>query len=119
VSGLESEIVYAEYRNGNDRENHARLVPTLHRTGDVTMRRGLIGDLRLFTWLKETREGSFAPRTVRVTLLDESRQPVCVWTLRRAQPRTWAGPTLAAKGAGVVAVEELVLVAEQIDLESL
>jgi phage tail-like protein len=119
VSGLESEVLYAEYRNGNDKESHARKIPTLSRTGDVTLKRGVIGDLRLFTWLKAAREGSAEPQTVTITLLDEARFPVCSWVLRVAQPRKWVGPTLAAKGGGEVAVEELVLVAERIDFLSL
>jgi phage tail-like protein len=119
VSGLESEVLYAEYRNGNDKENHARKIPTLSRTGDVTLKRGVIGDLRLFTWLKSAREGSAVPQTVTITLLDEARAPVCAWRLSSAQPRKWVGPALAAKGGGDVAVEELVLVAERVDFLSL
>ena len=30
VSGLGAEIVYAEYRNGNERDNHVRKIPTLN-----------------------------------------------------------------------------------------
>ena len=118
VSGLESEIVYAEYRNGNDRENHVRKIPTLHKTGDVTLKRGLIGDVRLFEWLKLVREGTIDQRTVTITLLDEKRSPVCRWILRDALPRKWTGPSLAAKAGGQVAMEELVLVAEQIEFDS-
>ena len=99
VSGLGSEIVYAEYRNGNDPENHVRKIPTLNKTGDVTLKRGLIGDLRLFEWLKATREGTFDPRTVTITLLDEARSPVCQWVLRSAQPTKWTGPTLRPRAA--------------------
>jgi phage tail-like protein len=117
VSGLEAEVVYAEYRNGNDPENHVRRIPTLHKTGDVTLKRGLIGDTRLFTWLEATRQGTVDRRTVTITLLDEARRPVCTWRLLGAQPRRWTGPTLSARGKDV-AVEELVLVAEQVDLES-
>jgi phage tail-like protein len=117
VSGLASEIVYAEYRNGNDRENHVRKIPTLHKTGDVTLKRGVIGDLRLFEWLKLVRDGTIDRRTVTIDLLDESRSPVCRWVLRNALPRKWTGPTLSGKGADV-AIEELVLVAEQIDFDS-
>ncbi len=119
VTGLGNEIVYAEYRNGNDPENHVRKIPTVNKTGDVTLRRGLIGDLRLFEWIKATREGVYNPRTVTITLLDEARQPVCSWVLRNAQPKKWVGPTLAAKGGGEVAMEELHLVAERIDFKSL
>ena len=57
VSGLGNEIKYSEYRNGNDNENHVRKVPNVNTTDDVTLKRGLIGDPRLFTWLKAQREG--------------------------------------------------------------
>lgn len=119
VTGLANEIVYAEYRNGNDSENHVHKIPTVNKTGDVTLRRGLIGDLRLFEWIKATREGVYNPRTVTITLLDEARQSVCSWVLHNAQPKKWVGPTLAAKGGGEVAMEELHLVAEGIDFKSL
>src|SRR4051794_6874658 len=45
VSGLGSEIQYAEYRNGNDLNKHPRKIATTSRTNDVVLRRGLIGDL--------------------------------------------------------------------------
>lgn len=118
MSGLEAEIEYAEYRNGNDAENHVRKIAGLSRAGDVTLKRGLIGDLRLFTWLKATREGVFDPRTVTITLLDEQRQPVCRWVLTRAAPKKWVGPTLTASSGGSVAMEELHLVAERIDFDA-
>ena len=118
-SGAGNEVKFSEYRNGNDRENHVRKVANTNTTDDVTLKRGIIGDLRLFTWLKNTREGVYDPRTVTVTLLDEARAPVCQWTLRVAQPKKWVGPTLAAKGGGEVAMEELHLVDERIDFLSL
>jgi phage tail-like protein len=118
VTGLGNEIVYYEYRNGNDRENHPRKIPGINRTGDVTLTRGLIGDLRLFSWLKETREGVYSPRTVTITLLNEQRAPVLHWVLQVAQPRKWVGPALDAQESGAVAIEELVLVAERIDFIS-
>src|SRR5271163_463759 len=77
VSGLGNEVKYSEYRNGNDPENHVRKVPNVNSTDDVTLKRGVIADLTLFTWLKSTREGTLDPRTVTVTLLDEARSPVC------------------------------------------
>ena len=118
VSGLNSEIEYAEYRNGNDKENHVRKIAGLSRVGDVTLKRGLIGDLRLFEWLKATREGSYQPLTVTITLLDEERNPVCSWVLTKAQPKKWVGPALNAGASGQVAMEELHIVAERIDFLS-
>lgn len=117
VSGLDAEIQYAEYRNGNDRENHVRKIAGLSRVGDVTLKRGLIGDLRLFDWLKATRDGTHDARTVTVTLLDEQRNPVCRWVLAKAQPKKWVGPVLNAGASGHVAMEELIVVAEGIEFQ--
>src|SRR5919206_3828887 len=69
-SGAGNEIKYAEYRNGNDKFNHVRKVANSNTTDDVTLKRGIIGDLRLFEWLKAVREGAYDPRTVTVVLLD-------------------------------------------------
>jgi phage tail-like protein len=119
VSGLGNEVKFAEYRNGNDMANHVRKVANVNTTDDVTLKRGLVGDLRLFTWIKETREGTGLPQTVTITLLDEARTPVCSWVLKNARPKKLVGSTLAAKGGGEVAMEELHLVAEQIDFVSI
>ena len=118
VSGLGNEVKYSEYRNGNDPENHVRKIANSESTDDVTLKRGVIGDLRLFEWLKATREGDHEPRTVTITLLTEAKEPAVRWVLQAAQPKKWVGPTLAAKGGGEVAMEELQLVAERIDFES-
>ena len=118
VSGLGNEVKYSEYRAGNDKENHVRKVPNTNTTDDVTLKRGVIGDLSLFAWLKATREGTISRQTVTITLLDEARSPVCRWVLQAAQPKKWVGPTLAGKGGGEVAMEELHLVAESIDFQS-
>ena len=61
------------------------------------------------------RDGVADPRQVTITLLDEARQPVATLALRNAQPKKWTGPTLAAKGGGEVAMEELQLVHEGIE----
>jgi len=117
VSGLGNEVSYSEYRNGNEQANTVRKVPNTFKNDDVTLKRGLIGSTDLFDWLKTVREGTADPRTVTITLLDEARQSVAIWTLRNAQPKKWTGPTLAAKGGGEVAMEELSLVHEGISYE--
>jgi phage tail-like protein len=115
VSGLGMEVSYSEYRNGNERFNTTRKVPNTHKLDDVTLKRGLVGSLDLFEWLKGVRDGTADPRSVTITLLDEARQAVATWTLRQAQPKKWTGPTLAAKGGGEVAMEEFSLVHEGIE----
>jgi phage tail-like protein len=115
VSGLGMEVSYSEYRNGNEKFNTTRKVPNTHKLDDVTLKRGLVGSDDLFTWIKTVRDGTADPRQVTITLLDEARQAVATWTLRNAQPKKWTGPTLAAKGGGEVAMEELHFVHEGIE----
>jgi phage tail-like protein len=115
VSGLGSEVSYSEYRNGNEKFNTARKIPNTHKVDDVTLKRGLCGSLKLYAWQKSVADGAYAPTTVTITLLDEARQPIATWVLRNAQPKKWTGPTLAAKGGGEVAMEELSLVHEGIE----
>ena len=115
VSGLGFETSYSEYRNGNEKFNTARKIPNTHKVDDVTLKRGLCGSLKLYAWQKSVADGAYAPTTVTITLLDEARQPIATWVLRNAQPKKWTGPTLAAKGGGEVAMEELSLVHEGIE----
>ena len=113
VSGLGTEITIAEYRNGNDPENHVRKVPGVHKVSDVTLKRGIVNSADLFEWIEAVRRtGVVTQRTVTITLRDEASQPVQTWTLRGVIPLKYTGPTLAAKGGGDVAMEELVLSAE-------
>ena len=117
VSGLGSEISYSEYRSGNEKFNTVRKVANTFKNDDITLKRGLIGSTDLFQWIKSVREGGHDPRTVTITLLDEARQPVMSFRLKNAQPKKWVGPTLAAKGGGEVAMEELHLVHEGVEVE--
>ncbi len=113
VSGIGTENTVAEYRNGNDPENHVRKVPGVHKVSDVTLKRGIVNSADLFEWIENVRRnGVVAQRTVTITLRDEASQPVQSWTLRGVIPLKYTGPTLAAKGGGDVAMEELVLSAE-------
>jgi phage tail-like protein len=115
VSGLGTDIQYSEYRNGNEKFNTVRKVPNTHKVDDVTLKRGLIGSVDLFNWMKGVRDGVADPRQVTITLLDEARQPVATFKLRNAQPKKWTGPTLAAKGGGETAMEEISFVHEGIE----
>jgi phage tail-like protein len=113
VGGID--VSYSEYRNGNEKFNTVRKIPNTHKLDDVTLKRGLVGSTDLFDWLKGVRDGTADARQVTITLLDEARNPVATWRLRRAQPKKWTAPTLSAKGGADVAMEELHLVHEGID----
>ncbi len=113
VSGLSSDMTVAEYRNGNDPENHVRKIPGVHKVADVTLKRGIVNSQDLWEWIDNVRlNGIGAKRDVVITLRDEVGQDVQTWTLRGVVPLKYTGPSLSAKGGSDVAMEELVLSAE-------
>jgi phage tail-like protein len=117
VSGLHTEITVAEYRAGNFAENHGDKLPGVYKTGDVTLKRGVVNNPDISNWVEAVRTTGVAAKkpSVVITLLDETHLPVASWTLRQVMPLKWTGPTLAAKGGADVAMEELVLSAEKIE----
>lgn len=118
VSGLNAEVTVAEYRNGNDAVNYVKKIPAIHKAGDVTLKRGVIGADNIYNWLEQIRNGDVAAkRDVIVKLKNEdpaSSGAVVTWKLVKAMPIKWTGPTLTAKGGSDVAMEELVLSVETI-----
>ena len=121
VSGLNAEVTVAEYRNGNAQVNYVTKIPAVHKAGDVTLKRGVIGADNIYSWLDQIRAGDVnAKRNVLVKLKNEdptSSSAVVTWKLINAMPTKWTGPTRAAKGGGDVAMEELVLSVEHIEQE--
>ena len=117
VSGIGTEVTVAEYRNGNEKENHVRKVGGVHKVTDVTLKRGILNSKTLWEWLAATRiQGPAAQKSVTITLLDEAQKPVQSWVLRGVIPMKYTGPTLAGKGGGDVAMEEVVLSAEAMEI---
>jgi phage tail-like protein len=119
VSGLNIEVTTAEYRNGNEKTNHVRKINGMYKVGDVTLKRGLIGALDLYEWIRATREGDQSVRrSVTIHLQDEAHSgPVMSWRLVNARPMRYTAPTFNAKGGTDVAIEELVLSCEDLFIE--
>jgi phage tail-like protein len=117
VEGLGMEIAYAEYRNGNDPMNSPRKLVGLRKFTNITLKRGMTGSTDLFLWLKSAAEGQPAARSVAIILQDEAHNEVLRWRLRHAQPQKWSGPHLVGAAPGTVAMEELVIVHEGLEIE--
>ncbi len=121
VSGLGAETAVTEYRPGNKKENVPTKVMGLGKTPDVTLKRGVVGSLDLFVWMETIRNGDRSTdqffRNVVIKLMAEDRvTPVLEWTLQNARPMKYTGPALNGKSSDV-AIEELVLSAENITLK--
>jgi phage tail-like protein len=108
----------SEYRNGNDKENGVRKLTGLARYPDVTLKRGVIGSLDLYSWLDDIRNGDeTAYRTVTVHLLAEDHSSVVqTWKLLRARIIKHVSGPLNARNSEV-AMEELTLAYERLELE--
>jgi phage tail-like protein len=117
ISGLGMEINVAEYRAGNSLENSPVKVTGTYKVPDVTLKRGVMGYLDLYRWLDEVRNGAQDQlRTVKIDLMSEDRATVAMsWKLFKARPIKYTAPGLNGKGTDV-AVEELVLASERIEL---
>lgn len=118
VSGLGMEITVAEYRGGNFKSNAPQKITGTFKVPDVTLKRGVIGELDLYEWLDQVRNGSQdALKTVVIELLSEDRETTAMtWELKNARPMKYTGPSLNGKGTDL-AIEELVLACEDITQE--
>jgi phage tail-like protein len=116
VAGLKTELHISEYRDGNDKANYVHKYSGMHTTADVTLKRGVVDTSDLWDWITDARtNGSSAQRDVTITLRDEANNPVQVYKLYSVTPKGYTGPTLSGKGAGDVAIEELVLAPETVE----
>ncbi len=118
VAGLKTELHISEYRDGNDSANYVHKYPGMHTTGDVTLKRGVVDSSDLWNWITSVRNNGnpSTPVDVTITLRDEANNPVQIFKLYSVTPKGYTGPTLSGKGAGDVAIEELVLAPETIEV---
>jgi phage tail-like protein len=118
VSAISTEVAVTEYRTGNSKENSVRKITGLNKATDVTLKRGIIGSLSLYQWLNDIRNGNQnALRTVTIQLQNEDHTEVVqTWKLLRARIIKHTSGPLNAR-ASEVAIEEIVLAYERLELE--
>lgn len=117
VTGLNAEVETVEYRNGNERSLAPRRLSGLVRYSDLTLKRGVVGDLTLWQWFTQSLRGQPQRANGRIHLLNEAHdQVVMSWRIRDAWPTKYTGPNLAGK-ASEIAIEELVLAHGGIEIE--
>ena len=118
IGGIGFSTDTIEYREGGDPQNGTRKIAGLARYTDVTLRRGLVGSLDFFHWLRASADGAAdARRNVAIRLLSEDRSTtVMTWRLLRARIVKHVSGPLNASGTDV-AMEELVLAYERLEVE--
>ena len=107
-----------EYRAGSDKETGTRKQPGLAHYDNVILRRGLTGSLSLYAWINDVRNGNVnALRNVTVQLQNEDHtEVVMTWKLLRARIVKHVSGPFNARGSDV-AIEEIVLAYERLELE--
>jgi phage tail-like protein len=118
MSNIGMEVTVSEYRTGNSKENSVRKITGLNKATDVTLKRGVIGSLNLYSWLNDIRNGNqMAERTVTISLQNEDHTAVVqTWKLLRARIIKHISGPFNAKGTDV-AMEELTLAYERLEME--
>jgi phage tail-like protein len=147
ASGLDGENAIIEYREGADQNSttgtggsasgsggsasgkttgaFVRKLPGLERYPNVTLRRGICGDMTLWNLRQAIRDGTNGPEfntalnavspTLTIELQNEIHATVVTWTLHNVWVSKLSGPSLNAK-ANEIAVEAVEIVCERIDL---
>ena len=110
-------IEVIEYRNGNERSNESRKLIGAVRYENLVLKRGLIGELDLYEWWNQARNGELnSLRDVTVSLLTEDRTAtVFVWRFQNARPARYGFSHLAGEGTETV-LEILELAFERMDI---
>ena len=102
VLGLQAEIGVEELPVGGENRFSYRL-PTRSKYGNLVLRRGLLKDSGLRSWLTDAIENFiFRPVDVNVHLLNEKHEPAVSWTVIKAYPVKWVISDLKAHENSVV-----------------
>ena len=97
--------------------SNVQKISGLNKATDVTMKRGVIASSALQDWLDQIRKGhKGADRTVTIMMQNEEQKIVRTWKLLRARIIKHVSGPFNAKSPDV-AIEELVIVCERIELD--
>jgi len=104
AAGLDeaSEATEKEGETANSPQN----IPGGHKVGDVTLKRGITGDLTLWNWYNSVAHGKTERKNGSIILSDDSGEEKIRWNFVNAWPSKWTGPTFNAD-ANDVAIETL------------
>jgi phage tail-like protein len=119
VSGLHLETEVIEYRSGDTPGNTKIKKPGLRKYSNITLKRGMFADdNEYYNWWTATAGMEEYKSDVTIKLLDESGDPVVVWSVARAWPVKVDYPDLKAD-ANEIAIESIELAHEGLTVDPL
>lgn len=113
-TGLEATMEVHEYKEGgvNDRVHK---FPTRAEFSNITLKKGVGLTNELWEWQYGFVQGIGKRKDGKITLMNESGQPVTVWHFKRGIPLKWTGPDLNAS-QNALAIETLEISHEGIEI---
>lgn len=100
VSGLESEIVFEEYREGGVNTG-VHYLPTHLRHSRLVLERGIMNINPLESWYMDVQTGAIEKLEGSIILMNKMGIPVKVWAFKGAYPVKYVGPDLDASSSDV------------------
>jgi phage tail-like protein len=110
-SGLDSTSDPVDYREGNEKQFTVRKLSGLFKSGNVTLKGGILDDDALWKWRKTTIDGKTQRKNGSIILMNEAGEEKLRWNFREAWLTKWSGPTFNATG-NEVAIETIEIVHE-------
>ena len=100
VTGFDASIDVMEYREG-DMVQTPYKIHGLKKYGNITLKKGLTDSLVMYEWLITGVDGPVDRKTITITSLDESEQPVASWQVINAWPVKYTAPDFNATSSEV------------------
>ncbi len=112
-TGLEATMEVHEYKEGgvNDRVHK---FPSRAEFSNITLKKGMELTDALWKWHHDFVQGTGKRKDGKITLMNESGEPVKVWYFKRGIPLKWTGPDLNAT-QNALAIESLEISHEGLD----
>ncbi len=112
-SGLGSENEIVEHKAVADGKQVVQKIPGRLKWNDVTLKRGITGEMDIWDWRKLVEDGNMATARINatITMMDREGHPKARWDLVNAWPSKVTGPTQKSD-ANEFGVEEVVIVSE-------
>jgi phage tail-like protein len=90
VSGLTLEFDVETIKEGGENRYEHKL-PGRSKYPDLTLKRGLLTDSSIIKWCTDALQNrDIQPAILRVSLLNETHEPVMTWKIHNAWPRKWS-----------------------------
>lgn len=108
VSGLSVEMGTEEMAEGGE-NRFIQKYPTRTKYPELVLKRGLLRNSEVWNWVRQCIEDyRIEPKSIDITLLNESHEPLMTWHVVGAYPTKWAISDLNASNNAVV-IESLQL----------